>query len=598
VNTEELAVWGFVELKQSTEDILEEIPPEETKKCPKCFAVMPSTAQLCPKCKGNIENSLYFEGCLVVATPDLEARRYMVQLFEVSQDHKLIPVSSTKIPLKPHEFSNILSKKEFKLWREYFKNKYGEQQWLKKLDMLVGNMQNVFTAEKLSQDARVWGEEFLFTKPLSQEELAIYKKKVEESLLATDLFEQILKIYGVRIVRETNNVALLELAALSSQFPNFEDRIHTIGIGKSSAGKNHIVLHILRLHPNVLRFTRTTLKAFDWMDRDIDRQIMYIEEYEGMESNYSMRVMLSSGGLVLATPQKDDSMGRMRTTIIRTRGSPALFTTHAETVISDEQMLNRTVDWSPDESIQQTENILRAEAREASTIHRVEFTEDEKVLLALHQVLFSEPVEAVIPYAERLVDLVPKENVRIRRDFRKLLALVKASASLHRRQRLVLTPPSRQVPVVLANIKDLLIVVEYCWDIIVKSSYGLQKPIFDFLERLEKNLPLIMSKNTLQLPDISSIWFTSSDAAKATGIAGRTAQMWLRELYQKGYLQRRDAKPRGYEYQIMKTPRIEEIKSRIQDPNFFTFNDFKEWAGRELPKITVTDSLFKLWKRD
>jgi DNA-binding MarR family transcriptional regulator len=213
-------------------------------------------------------------------------------------------------------------------------------------------------------------------------------------------------------------------------------------------------------------------------------------------------------------------------------------------------------------------------------------------------VLFSEPVEAVIPYAERLVDLVPKENVRIRRDFRKLLALVKASASLHRRQRLVLTPPSRQVPVVLANIKDLLIVVEYCWDIIVKSSYGLQKPIFDFLERLEKNLPLIMSKNTLQLPDISSIWFTSSDAAKATGIAGRTAQMWLRELYQKGYLQRRDAKPRGYEYQIMKTPRIEEIKSRIQDPNFFTFNDFKEWAGRELPKITVTDSLFKLWKRD
>jgi hypothetical protein len=392
-------------------------------------------------------------------------------------------------------------------------------------------------------------------------------------------------------------VALLELAALSSQFPNFEDRIHTIGFGKSSAGKNHIVLHILRLHPNVLRFTSTTLKAFDWMDRDIDRQIMYIEEYEGMESDYSMRVMLSSGGLVLATPQKD-STGRIRTTTIRTRGSPALFTTHARTVISDEQMLNRTVDWSPDESMLQTENILRAEAKEASKIKKVDFSEEEKTVLALHQILLSEPVNVVIPYAESLVDLVPQENIRIRRDFKKLLALVKASTSLHRRQRVVLRLAGQTVPVALANKKDLLIVMNYCWETVIKSSYGLPKPVLEFFEKLQKNIPVIMSQSTLQLPDLDTIWFRDADAAKATGMAEKTTEIYLRQLYKAGYLRRRDVKPRGYEYQICKVLKIEEdIKAKILSPEFFKFEDFVEWAKRELRTDDVRGFIYQLYMK-
>jgi hypothetical protein len=261
-------------------------------------------------------------------------------------------------------------------------------------------------------------------------------------------------------------------------------------------------------------------------------------------------------------------------------------------------MLNRTVDWSPDESMLQTENILRAEAKEASKIKKVDFSEEEKTVLALHQILLSEPVNVVIPYAESLVDLVPQENIRIRRDFKKLLALVKASTSLHRRQRVVLRLAGQTVPVALANKKDLLIVMNYCWETVIKSSYGLPKPVLEFFEKLQKNIPVIMSQSTLQLPDLDTIWFRDADAAKATGMAEKTTEIYLRQLYKAGYLRRRDVKPRGYEYQICKVLKIEEdIKAKILSPEFFKFEDFVEWAKRELHTDDVRGFIYQLYMK-
>ena len=79
----------------------------------------------------------------------------------------------------------------------------------------------------------------------------------------------------------------------------------------------------------------------------------------------------------------------------------------------------------------QTKAILHALARDNDPMPAVEFARWQ----AFQRWLEAGERQVVVPFAERLADLVPPVAVRLRRDFRLLLTLIAAHALLHRERR-------------------------------------------------------------------------------------------------------------------------------------------------------------------
>jgi hypothetical protein len=156
----------------------------------------------------------------------------------------------------------------------------------------------------------------------------------------------------------------------------------------------------------------------------------------------------------------------MRPRLIEKEGPTGLIVTttaiklHAE---NETRLLSLGVKDTPE----QTRAILHALARGSETVAAVEFARWQ----AYQSWLEAGERRVVVPFADKLADLVPPVAVRLRRDFRLLLSLIEAHALLHRELR-----ERDNQGRILATLDDYAAIRELVADLFAESVDATVKP--------------------------------------------------------------------------------------------------------------------------
>ncbi len=200
----------------------------------------------------------------------------------------------------------------------------------------------------------------------------------------------------------------------------------------SSAGKSHLVATIMEFFP---------LDAFYWVSGMSERARAYSEEplvhrmlvvveAAAMESefgSYLIRSLLSEGCVRYETIEKTPE--GMKARLIERPGPTGLITTTTRLSLHPENE-TRMLSIPVNDSTEQTKAILHAIASD---------NDPESVDLgrwhALAEWTAGAEHRVVVPYAKHLADQTDAAAVRMRRDFGKVLALVRAHALLHQATR-------------------------------------------------------------------------------------------------------------------------------------------------------------------
>jgi len=232
------------------------------------------------------------------------------------------------------------------------------------------------------------------------------------------------------LVGEDNNAKVLFLALTTRLFL----RPVSVAVkGPSSGGKSYIVEVVLRFFPATAYWSRTGMseRALAYSDEDFRHRHLVIFEAAGLTSDfgsYLIRSLLSEGRIEYEFPEKTKDGIKPR--VIRKEGPTGLVVTTTAPRLHPENE-TRLLSLTVKDTAQQTKIILRSLARGPETAGAVNYTQWQ----ALQTWLETGQRRVVVPFAPTLADMMPPVAVRLRRDFRLLLALIEAHALLHREQR-------------------------------------------------------------------------------------------------------------------------------------------------------------------
>lgn len=266
-------------------------------------------------------------------------------------------------------------------------------------------------------------------------------------LTAPDLIERIAADFAAcGVVGEETNALTGYLACVSRLL----DRPLALIIQSSSAaGKSSLMDAVLGLMPPTaqVRYSAMTGQSLFYMgETNLKHRILAIAEEEGASTaSYALKLLQSEGEVTIASTGKDVTTGNLVTQEYRVEGPVMLFLTTTAIDI-DEELMNRCLVLSVDESREQTRAIHAAQRRR-QTLAGLLASEDRQATLALHRnaQCLLEPVRVVNPFADDLTFL--DDKTRTRRDHMKYLTLIQAIALLHQHQRPVREVQHRGNPV-------------------------------------------------------------------------------------------------------------------------------------------------------
>jgi post-segregation antitoxin (ccd killing protein) len=299
-------------------------------------------------------------------------------------------------------------------------------------DMLKHDLGRVLLGIEALQDAELAGALAVEERPcMSQADHA----GAMALLTAPDLVERIAADFAAcGIVGERTNALTGYLACVSRLL----DRPLALIIQSSSAaGKSSLMDAVLSLMPPgaQVRYSAMTGQSLFYMgETSLKHRILAIAEEEGASSAaYALKLLQSDGEVTIASTGTDATTGNLVTQEYRVEGPVMLFLTTTAIYI-DEELLNRCLVLSVDESREQTRAIHAAQRR-GQTLAGLLASEARTATLALHRNAQSllEPVRVVNPFADDLTFL--DDKTRTRRDHMKYLTLIQAIALLHQHQR-------------------------------------------------------------------------------------------------------------------------------------------------------------------
>jgi hypothetical protein len=264
---------------------------------------------------------------------------------------------------------------------------------------------------------------------------------------------------------DERRIAKLAYLALTSRLL---DRPVSIAVkGPSSGGKSFTVESVLRFFPDEAFYALTAMsdRALAYSTEPLKHRHLVIYEVAGMNSdfpNYLIRSLLSEGHLRYETVEKtaDGLISRF----IEREGPTGLIVTTTSLRLHPEnetRMLSLTVS----DTQEQTAAVFRALA--SGGTHDADLSQ----WLALQTWLARSPCEVVIPYAAALAEMVPPLAIRLRRDFKTVLNLIRAHAVLHQANRRKDADGK-----IVADIADYAAVHELVADLVAEGADATIKP--------------------------------------------------------------------------------------------------------------------------
>jgi hypothetical protein len=293
--------------------------------------------------------------------------------------------------------------------------------------------------------------------------------------------------------------------------------------GRSSSGKSHLVKCALAMMPPAEYHCLTAMsaKALAYAeDLDFQHKVLVIFEDEGLgeEAEYLMRTLLTEGRLEYLTVDKGPQGLKARR--ISQPGPTGLITTMTKAMTRED---NETRAWSlyVDDSKEQTLRVVKRQANAATG-------DDTPPETAPWQALQGKltPFEVVIPWAPNLqellqVDTLPRDITRLRRDFPRLLTLVKVIALLYQQQR-TYDAAGR----LMATIDDYAMAYTLVAEPFARSVHGLSAQALAVSEAVQQ---LYDDKRTTQKTPHDEAYITVRDLAKALRWAKRTVHKWVEQ---------------------------------------------------------------------
>lgn len=236
------------------------------------------------------------------------------------------------------------------------------------------------------------------------------------------------------VVGESTNLTAAYLAAVSRKL----DRPLAVLIQSSSAaGKSSLMDAVLNLIPpeERLQYSAMTGQSLFYLgETNLQHKILAIAEEEGVrQAAYALKLLQSDGELTIASTGKDDASGNLVTKQYTVKG-PVMLMLTTTAIDVDEELLNRCLVLTVNESREQTEAIHAAQ-RYAQTLEGLLASNEKSYITQLHQNAqrLLRPLNVVNPFASQLTFM--SDKTRTRRDHMKYLTLIQAIALLHQYQR-------------------------------------------------------------------------------------------------------------------------------------------------------------------
>ncbi|HFI6927706.1 TPA: CHC2 zinc finger domain-containing protein, partial [Escherichia coli] len=236
------------------------------------------------------------------------------------------------------------------------------------------------------------------------------------------------------VVGESTNLTAAYLAAVSRKL----DRPLAVLIQSSSAaGKSSLMDAVLNLIPpeERLQYSAMTGQSLFYLgETNLQHKILAIAEEEGVrQAAYALKLLQSDGELTIASTSKDDASGNLVTKQYTVKG-PVMLMLTTTAIDVDEELLNRCLVLTVNESREQTEAIHAAQ-RYAQTLEGLLASNEKSYITALHQNAqrLLRPLNVVNPFASQLTFM--SDKTRTRRDHMKYLTLIQTIALLHQYQR-------------------------------------------------------------------------------------------------------------------------------------------------------------------
>jgi DNA primase len=236
------------------------------------------------------------------------------------------------------------------------------------------------------------------------------------------------------LVGERTNKLIGYLAAVSRKL----DRPLAVVVQSSSAaGKSSLMDAVLAFMPEEerIKYSAMTGQSLFYMgETNLKHKILAIVEGEGVKSaSYALKLLQSEGELTIASTGKDPQTGNLVTQEYHVEG-PVMIILTTTAIEIDEELLNRCLILSVDESREQTEAIHRLQ-RERRTLTGLVNGERKQRVLAQHRHAqrLLRPLKVLNPYADQLTFL--SDKTRTRRDHEKYLTLIDTITLLHQYQR-------------------------------------------------------------------------------------------------------------------------------------------------------------------
>ncbi|EKR62707.1 putative DNA primase [Leptospira weilii str. 2006001853] len=294
----------------------------------------------------------------------------------------------------------------------------------KELGKLINILEDVLNEREKERNVKTEVE-------LTPEERAQAIQYLEDPELLTNI---LMDFERCGLVGERVNSLVGYLASITRRT---ENPLAVIIQSSSSAGKSTLMDAILDFVPEEEKekYSAMTGQSLFYMSsKNLKNKVLAISEEEGAErAKYALKILQSEKKISIASAMKDPATGRTVTEEYSVEGPVVIFLTTTNLEI-DEELENRCLILTVNEGREQTRTILEIQ-RELETLEGIVKKRDKEKIYKQHKNIqrILRPLVVVNPYAKELK--FPDTKLRMRRDQKKYLTLIKSIALLQQYQR-------------------------------------------------------------------------------------------------------------------------------------------------------------------
>lgn len=388
------------------------------------------------------------------------------------------------------------------------------------------------------------------------------RARAEELLASPDLMERIGRDFETcGMVGEQSNRLVAYLACTSRLLGR---PLAVIIQSTSAAGKSTLMDAVLAFFPEEerIKYSAMTGQSLYYLgESNIQHKILAIVEEEGAErASYALKLLQSEGELTIASTGKNPKTGQMETQTYHVEGPVMIFLTTTAIDI-DEELQNRCLTLTVDESTEQTRRIHEAQRR-ARTLDGILRREVKKDILQIHRDAqrLLEPFPVWNPYVEQLT--FTSGRTRTRRDHEKYLSLIDAVTLLHQKQRRIEAREiaGRRIEALVATVEDIATANRLAPDVLGRS--------LDELPPQTRKLWNAVRKTVTTATNGGADWkhhtFTRRQVREATGWSLTQTRVHLERLAELEYIAPVGGRNgQRFEYRCLLDPRAEHAPALV-----------------------------------